>query len=212
MRPRTNISKITLLILVLVSSGCLSVTVTHDIKMDGTSDIDIKAEGSELTLKSFENELNSSALELENAEIQKRENRHVYSYVNVPANLDQTDNLEELDVDVAYSRNPGLLRDSFRLEIDSRGNNGINGNSIFTYFLSEEPEIKYRLKYFGSLQDTNGELSSVDGENYVVFDLSEEEHYFVEFRALKPRLIYARFGNDEPCGNPMFDEDYSQKC
>jgi hypothetical protein len=181
---------LSIIFFVALVSGCVSVEVTHDLSMDGTSDITVEANGSEFAVSRVESELDSSGIMLQNAYSQRRDGYFNYSFYNVPAELLRGSRFEEEDVELGYSRDPGLIYDKFRIEINSSEIDfGTNG---FSNMLKQQASINYRLNYFGELQDTNGKTVSLNGKDYVVFDLTENKRYFIEFKAFKPSLVYSR--------------------
>lgn len=216
--------KTVLLGCVLVSvllAGCASMTIEQEIHPDGTQDVAIEASAdSELVLNMLEEEI-EQGLATENAVMEEGTNSFTYRFEGVVPHEEELpeDGFEDIGDDVgddlgedvaedglvSFEREPGLFYTTFRLEMESEGfadTEDVNGETDEFGWEEDIEEmmssmsVNHDIKHFGTLVDTNGQQMA-DGA--VRFDLTEEEDYYLEFRAFRPSLFIENLRSDGGC-------------
>lgn len=193
-----------LLAFVIVSAGCVSINVNHDLKKDGSSDIAMEVQSDSQLLRNSLKESLRETLYTENAVLSEGEDSFKYSFEDVYVNGTVLENVGQESgesPDVNTERESGLIYTTYRVEIDSEGmkpsdlnmDSGLGtsglGPSPDTDSLTSGVELNYNVDPFGQVMETNGQRLE-DGR--VRFDLTEDKDYYIEFRAFSADLFLTR--------------------
>lgn len=209
-----NFKALTAIAIVILTSGCVSVTVEQEFHPDGTSDIafDVTSD-SEFALDLVEPEL-EDAFATENAVLDDRDNGFTYTFENVAPHEEELPDFDVQEIDeeadddlMDLQRDDGILYTTFRIEMDAPEledeDEDIEEESIWGEEVEEmfEPDINYDIKHFGELVKTNGQELEDGG---VRFDLTRDKDYYLEFEAFRPSMLVYNLLSEGAC-TPEWD-------
>lgn len=201
-----------ILAVVVVASGCVSINVNQEIHKDGSSDIGIEVESDSQVARTTVKETIESSMMVENAVLEEGDNSFTYRFENVYPQT-QEDRFSETVGSTSsgsgssssifdYEKDSGLVYTHFTLRLNSTGFDDSNSGSSESEFgsqlgesLGSSMEFNYDIDIFGTLVDTNGQKMS-DGS--IRFDLTEDKNYYVEFKALSIDLLFSNLGSSQP--------------
>ena len=235
---RSDFKMVSVVLLAVVASGCVSINVNHEIHKDGSSDVGIDVESDSQVARTTIKELLESSMAVENAVLDEGDNSFSYRFENVYPQMqknrfsdtlssDPSGETESPKTDSAfdYEKDSGLLYTHFTIRINSTGTDsdtqeteeslggtgsgtGSGLGSQFGDSLDSTMEFNYNIDTFGTLVDTNGQEMS-DGS--VRFDLMEDKNYYVEFKALSVDLFLNNIGSSKP-SSPEWDKSEWSTC
>jgi hypothetical protein len=203
-----NLKTVAVLCLAVISSGCVSLNVNHEIHKDGSSDIGINVQSDSQIVRNALKERFKSSLAVENAILEEGDNSFNYRFENVyPQKQEQrfsevvrpSSEQNSSSSGFDYEKDSGLLYTHFTLRMKSTGIDTSDTNYPSQYSqlgqsLTSSMELNYNVDPFGTIVDTNGQKLS-DGR--VRFDLTEDKDYYVEFKALSADLFLTKLGSSQ---------------
>lgn len=210
---------------IVVSSGCVSLNVNHEIDKDGSSDIGIEVQSDSQLVRSSVKEQFESSFAVENAVLEEGDNSFTYRFENVYPQQQEEKFSESLESSqesgeeasdnsgFSYEKDSGLLYTHFTLRMNSTGFDSSDSNLSGEYSqlgesISSGIEMNYNVEPFGEVVDTNGQTLE-DGS--VRFDLTEDKEYYVEFKALSADLWLSNLGSSRP-ESPEWDASEWSEC
>lgn len=194
---------------IVVSSGCVSLNVNHEIHKDGSSDIGIEVQSDSQIVRSSLKEQFESSFAVENAVLDEGDSSFSYKFENVypqqqeerfSESLRSNQEGESENSGFSYEKDSGLIYTHFTLRMNSTGFDSSDSNfsseySQFGESLSSGLEMNYNVEPFGEVVGTNGQEME-DGR--VRFDLTEDKEYYVEFKALSADVWLSNLGSSQP--------------
>jgi|GEM_PF-1865710 len=228
---KSDFKIVSVVLLAVLASGCVSINVNHEIHKDSSSDVGIEVESDSQVARTTIKEVLESSMAVENAVLDEGDGSFSYRFENVYPQLqenrfsdtlssDSSGETESSETDSAfdYEKDPGLLYTHFTIRINSTGTDssteetdtGLGGTGSgeeselggqFGDSLDSTMEFNYNIDTFGTVVDTNGQEMS-DGS--VRFDLTEDKDYYVEFKALSADLFLSNLGSSTP-SSPEWD-------
>lgn len=217
------------LALIVVSSGCVSLNINHEIHKDGSSDIGIQVDSDSELLRNSLKEQFETSFATENAVLDEGDDSFTYRFENVyPQKQEQrfsdafsSNELNSSATGFSYEKDSGLLYTHFTLRMNSSGvetsetdiggqqdlGAGEGGLGGIGESLSSGVELNYNVDPFGEVVDTNGQELE-DGT--IRFDLTEEEDYYVEFKALSLDLFVSNIGSSDTVQPDWSTSDWSE--